>query len=136
MYNAQLGLIEHIKQSGTDIKTCEPYSGQLKDAVKLTTMLPAVLPFLQPSNPSGMNPKFNFDVFVITKSESFDKMNNINNNLQLVSKLSEYFEKQPDFNFKNTDYLIDADSMQAKPYLLDNKFCIVYLSVEIKRDLI
>jgi hypothetical protein len=138
MYNAQLGLINHIGNSTLEIATIEAYAGQIntKDLTVATTKLPAVFPFLRPSNPVSEVPVFTFDCFVVTKSEVYNTKTNALNNLQLSADLCAYFKNNFDFSYNGTSYCIDTESISAQTFMIDKKFTIIIVTVIFKGGMV
>jgi len=133
MLTAQTGLVNYIADSTVDFKTVEAYSGQMKDAIKLTGKLPAAFPmFKKVVKPLGIKNHL-FDILICTKSDSFDKKTSQNTNLQHASALLDYIEANLTFTESTKDFIIDRDQNPPEARLLmqDNKFTIVVITVHV-----
>lgn len=140
MFTVQHALINHIKQG---INHCYPYlnsdnvkayAGELsKDKiVQLTQFLPSVLVMPQPSLPLGPSPQLNLDIIIVTKSDSFDKIKNQNNNMQLSEELYRYFQDKPFFAaYTGESYRVEYENLEIKLVAIDNAHCVVVLDVNL-----
>ena len=93
MYNSQLALIDRLKnavdESGTSIFTAtavDAFAGQIDtNGVKQNVKLPGALVMFRDGSPVQNRAGNNFDIMVITESQSFIKKTHLNNNLQKAS---------------------------------------------------
>jgi hypothetical protein len=138
MYKCQQSLIAHLGTQFTSptVRTIEEYAGQLKeDAKKLTQLLPAVLVKYIEGKPAALDKQHRFDLLVITQSRTFDKKTNKNNNIQLVSGIAAWIKNNnhvftPHDSSSGTYEIVKA-TVRAKTLEVNNRFCIVALSLEI-----
>ena len=139
MDKTQDALIAHIKNSGI-FKTVKPYVGEIKNAQKLTTILPAALVICLTGALKLGQTRTTFDIIVISESKVFDKEKNLSNNLSNTSALLHYCEENMVFSHEGETYCFNRDVYQANetnhPFtaetmLSDDRFTImdVHLSV-------
>jgi len=138
MFTLQTAFIKHIKDgiathyNYLDSLYVRPYAGELtkEKITQLSQQLPAVMVMPQPSMPLGQTPNLNMDTIIITKSDSFDKQTNANNNMQLSEALYNYLLENPLFNSAaGNSYRIEFENLEIKLVAIDAKFCIVILDV-------
>jgi len=141
MYTSQQALLRHLKAGIKDNycyvneNSIKEYAGELtkEKIIQLTQILPAIMIFPQPSLPAGNKPILNHDIIVVTKSDSFDKSANSNNNMELCEKVYKYLEANA--VMKTADgveaYTIEYDKTEIKIVAIDNKFAVVIIGVEL-----
>ena len=137
MYKCQQSLITHIKTHFTSpqVRTIEEYAGQLKDAHKLTQLLPAVLVMYIDGYPAAEDRQHVFDLIVITQSKTFIKKENRNANLQLSSDVAIWLKQNPIFQPYDSSigsYEILRESMYVRTLLADARFTIIAIRTQVK----
>lgn len=136
MYTDQYAVIQHLTAGKTDnfseVKTIKAYAGELKDAVKLTQMLPAALVFTNDSLPLRETAEFNNDIIIITKSDSFDMQTNAANNMQLAEKIVNYLGKNYSWTYSSLPWTLDTEQVSVRTAAIDNKFAIVVVRLVLK----
>lgn len=135
MYTAQLAILDHITNGKTryypTVKTIEGYAGELRDAIKLAQLHPAIFIWMREGMPQAVVSRYEVDLIVVTSSSSFDK-NNHTNNLELSQSIAEYFGKNFSFIYASLPWTIDTEDMSLTTLMINNKFAIVKISFSIR----
>ncbi len=134
MYNCQQALIAHLEAGGfSDARTIAAYAGQLKEAVKLTQLIPALLPVYILGRPAAQEPYHQFDLLVITESQLLEKKTSKNLNLQLAAQVAAYL--QTSYIWKPLSgagvYELDREELDARLILQDARFTVIALGLKI-----
>lgn len=141
MYTSQQALITQIKAgratnySSVAADNIKAYAGEFQDILKFEKSFPLVLVWMALSNPAAFIPELNAEIFVCTKSGTFERLGNKNDGLQLVESMTNYLKLNPHFTYSNEDYLIDVETLQARPFAITNKHSIIQVTLSFKEGL-
>lgn len=113
MDKMQKALIKHINDSGI-FKTVKPYAGEIKDAVKLTSIIPAALIVFMTGSIKENKTRGAFDVLVISESKTFDKTKSVQDNLKYAGDLLRYCNENLVFDYEGDSYIFNRDIYQSQ----------------------
>lgn len=135
MYDTQKAIVDHLKKIDL-ARTVKPYAGEVKDAVKLRNLLPAIFTVFVSGTPGAHNPSFRFDLLIITETRTLDKQDNIEANLQLSQKVVDYL--RDNWNWSDGKYyysIIQTDDtgaqIEAETLLIEPRFTVVLLKMTV-----
>jgi hypothetical protein len=142
IYQAQRALVSHLKTGNVGAYNCKhikEYAGELGDVNKLRDIMPsAALVRLMEGPAAGETPRdHRFYIIILTRSDSYDKKSNRNNNLQLASDIGKYLDDNPAWQFTDDDeetveYILDRERLISRILFQDNSYTCIYLEAMIK----
>jgi len=133
MFDCQQALLNHLKSEfkAPQINTIAGYAGELKDATKLTEIVPAVLVIYIDGEPAAQDRFHNFDLLVITESRTLQIKENLEGNLKLVTDVTKFLRQKPLFVSFDGVYYSDPEKLTGRTLSIDNRYTIVALSLFI-----
>lgn len=136
MLNCQNHLILHLQRGFPEptVRTIKEYAGDLKDANKLTQLLPAILVIFIDGRPAAQEPDYEFDLLIVVQNPTLEKLVSQQSNLDLVSQVAAYLEANYLIRAqaRNGSYEIIRETMTAQTILNDARFNIVSLKIFVK----
>lgn len=139
MYSIQKAMIKHLQEGRhnyfnyVDKNNIKAYAGELtpEKIIQLSNILPSIMVMPQPSKPVGPQPDINLDIIVITKSDSFDKVTNQNNNMQLTEDVYKFILKNPHLSDDDKSWQILFENLEIKLVAIDSKFAVVVIGCQL-----
>lgn len=134
MYHAQITLNHHlgIKFKSPQLKSLQSYAGELSNQTVLETVeLPGIFTMFIDSIPDPQIKIHQFDIIVVTESRTFDKLEKMNNNLQLSSDVFDYLTKYNHIQAlgKRGTYFIDPNQVRATTILINDRFTVIAITI-------
>lgn len=136
MLNCQTAIVNHLKRGfqAPVIRTIKDYAGELKDANKLTQLLPATLVMYIDGLPAAEQKEYEFDLIVVVQNDTLEKLVSYESNLSLSSEIIKYLRANYLFPAwgKDGSYEINRETLRARTILNDARFNIIAISLFIK----
>ena len=135
MYNCQTNLITHLATgfSSPTVRTIKAYAGELRDASKVTEIVPAILVLYDDGEPISQEKYHNFEIIILTESRVLDKVTNQENNLALSSQVAAWLKANPTFlKSGGGTYYVHPEKMHARTGAITDRFAVVLLKTTIE----
>lgn len=137
IYTTQYGIINHLQEGKLDyfnsVKTIKAYAGELKDVTKLNSQVPAIYVFMGEASPLAEQATHRADLLIVTKSDSFNKNDNRDNNMQLTEQVvNDYLGSNSKWEYQDYPFNIDTEDLFLRVASIDNKFAITIVELTIK----
>lgn len=139
MNNALSALLRYVKDSELGFKAVEVYHNQFKISktdlkiIEVSGLLPNCLAVVGQCKPIAAPPRFEFDLFITTQSDSFQSDVNVDSNIKLVSELTAYIETNNTFeeeiDEELREYNIDLESVSVTPFMVNDKYAIYLIHI-------
>ena len=118
----------------TEAMTVEAYAGHLKDATRLSQILPAILIMYAGGEPVAQEPYYDFDILIVTESNVLNPLRTNRENLELHLTAAKHIKANPQFHplvGPGTYIFNEHENINSRTLLQDARFTITAFTVRI-----